>query len=239
MQEKIRKWAGNHARTASVPALLIVLIAAGTARAESPEHRGRVLIIRGAFTVFSLGMDALGEKLEQKGFDVDVSWAATYSLLVSDIREETQRSCERRPIIVIGHSKGGELAGKAARKLQEHRIPVDLVIVIDAVHRMTVPGNVKRCVNLYHTNPLGLLHGQIVRRESCRTQLSNVNVLHLPQEEGADAINHFNIDASDWIHKLVIREIEATVAPRQTARGGMVRMADDEGLRRLLENSSP
>ena len=41
------------------------------------EPKGRILIVRGIFTVFSLGMDELGKKLQELGYQVKVTPSAT------------------------------------------------------------------------------------------------------------------------------------------------------------------
>ena len=42
------------------------------AQRPPPRRPGKVLLIRGAFTVFSLGLDTLGDKLKEYGLDVEV-----------------------------------------------------------------------------------------------------------------------------------------------------------------------
>ena len=147
------------ARCGLRPCLTIFLVAClcGTALADSrtPQRRGKVIIIRGALTVFSLGMNELGEKLEQYGLDVEVVADISAGRAASKLRSEYQRNRNVGPIVFIGHSRGAELGPKQARYLQRYKIPVKLVVMVDAVHQTSVPGNVERCVNLYHNNALG------------------------------------------------------------------------------------
>src|SRR5206468_446931 len=42
------------------------------AQRPPPPRPGKVLLIRGAFTVFSLGLDTLGDKLKEHGLDAEV-----------------------------------------------------------------------------------------------------------------------------------------------------------------------
>src|SRR5262245_54593395 len=138
--------------------LLVVGVALGTlAMLDScplahaggaPQRRpGRVLIIRGAFTVFSLGLDTLGDELEAQGIAVKVVPAFSAISAAEEIAQVHKRRPE--PIVIIGHSKGGNLAPQCAEQLAKSKIPVALVVVVDNPHDTTVPANVERCVNFY------------------------------------------------------------------------------------------
>ncbi|MBM4094608.1 MAG: hypothetical protein FJ276_35160, partial [Planctomycetes bacterium] len=191
-----------------VLALLSMFLADATAADRgTPGRRGKVVIIRGAFTIFSLGMNDLGDKLREHGLDVEVVADISASRATARIREEYQRTRNYGPIVFIGHSRGAELAPKQARELQPYRIPVKLVVMVDAVHATTIPANVERCVNLYHSNIIIMPHGVPATAESRRTQLVNTNIDLLPSRDEGGSINHFNIDSSDWIHDLVITEV--------------------------------
>src|SRR5262245_45677656 len=96
-------------------ALWVALGALATVVAPPPAHArgapqrrtGRVLIIRGAFTVFSLGLDTLGDELAAQGIDVKVVPAFSATSATEELAELHQRRPE--PIVIIGHSKGGYL----------------------------------------------------------------------------------------------------------------------------------
>jgi len=191
-----------------------ILAFAGRAAAQSAKPRaGKVLLIRGAFTVFSLGLDSLGVKLEQAGLDVSVVPALTAGLSTSDIAKQYKQNPEGTPIVLIGHSKGGQLAPDCARQLDRLGIPVKLIVIVDNVHRTTIPGNVEKCVNFYHTNSFGLLHGLPVRGESRKSEVLNVDIGKLPERQGQGYIDHFNIDGHGWVHELVIEEVLKVCPP--------------------------
>ncbi len=174
---------------------------------DADAHRGKVIIIRGAFTVFSLGMNDLGEKLREYGFDVDVVADISAGHATSKIISEYQQNDNFGPIVFIGHSRGAELGPKQSRKLLQHRIPVKLVVMVDGTHKTTIPGNVERCVNFFQHNTFSLPHGLPTKADSRQTQLFNVDIDQLPSRDRGGSINHFNIDSSPWIHELVILEV--------------------------------
>ncbi|MFO7904604.1 MAG: hypothetical protein R6U98_18215 [Pirellulaceae bacterium] len=193
----------------AITLLLLATLVWNTALANDrePRRRGTVIIIRGAFTVFSLGMNELGEKLSQHGLDVKVVADITARRAASKLKAQFQRNKNVGPIVFIGHSRGAELGPKQARYLQRYGIPVKLVVMVDAVHQTTIPKNVERCVNLYHDGTLGLVHGVPARAESKRTTMLNVDIDRLSSRNRGGSINHFNIDSSPWIHDLVIAQV--------------------------------
>ncbi len=194
--------------------LLAVFLCHGAwAKSPPPQRRGKVIIIRGAFTVFSLGMNELGEKLAQYGLDVEVVADISAGRAASKLKSEYRRRQDIGPIVFIGHSRGAELGPKEARYLQRYKIPVKLIVMVDAVHETTIPSNVERCVNLYHNNSLGVLHGVPARAESRNTQMVNTDIGKLRTRNQGGSINHFNIDASPWIHDLVVAEVLKVCPP--------------------------
>ena len=199
------------------------LCSSASAGTSTPQYRGRVIVIRGAFTVFSLGLNDLGEELAEYGLDVEVVPDILAGRAAADLVTEYRRNRNMGPIVFIGHSRGAELGPREARLLQKHRIPVKLIVMVDAVHQTSIPSNVQRCVNLYHTNMLGILHGVPARAESKRTQMINTDIGRLKTRGEAGSINHFNIDASPWIHDLIVAEV-LKVCPREEARSSTTRV---------------
>ncbi len=210
-------------RTMAFCAMALVLCSAASAASTAPQRKGKVIVIRGAFTVFSLGLDDLGDKLSDQGLDVEVVPDILAGSAAAKLRAEYVRNPNMGPIVFIGHSRGAELGPREARFLQDYGIPVKLIVMIDAVHQTSIPANVERCVNLYHNNSLGVLHGLPARAESRRTKLLNTDIATLKTREKGGRINHFNMDASPWIHELVVAEVlkvcpEVTDVPK-VARG--------------------
>jgi hypothetical protein len=91
------------------------------------------------------------------------------------------------------------------------------MVVVDNPHAATVPANVERCVNLYQTNWVGVVQGALMKAESDRTELRNVNIDKLPQRGKGGHINHFNIDASPWIHSMIVQQV-LQACPGETPR---------------------
>jgi hypothetical protein len=197
---------------------LWIFAASGPAQAESESLRGKVLLVRGLMTVFSLGLDDLAEKLPCEELDVQVVPASMSGVAARQIAQQYARGELRGPLVLIGHSLGGDLLPGLAQQFAHSGQTVDLMVMIDSTNPSDAPSNVRRCVNLYQSNfsPtwFRMFRGAPIRATNPETQLVNVDIRQLPEREEAAALNHFNIEASNWIHELVIREVQYVVRSR-------------------------
>lgn len=187
---------------------------ANLARVQRP---GRILIIRGLFNVFSLGLDELACQFTQLGYRVDVAPPSMALIVAQQIQDEYLRDPSSGPLVIIGHSMGGRHCCSIPWKWREHNIPVRLVVILDSNPEMPVADNVQRCVNLYVTNNLGAFHGQAVWGVNPRSDLVNMDVTKVSRPPGEPALDHFNIDDSDWIQGMVVREVEYALTPGNDA----------------------
>ncbi len=181
-----------------------------TSAAASPvpgRRPGRILIIRGIFTVFSFGMDSLACELAQRGYRVDLAPPSMASVAAQAIEQECRADPDSGPLVIIGHSLGGRLCCTIPWKWKRSGIPVKLVVILDSNPGTPVAGNVERCVNLYVTNHLGVFHGKRVHAATPQTDLVNLDMTKVPRPPGVPTINHFNIDDSPWIRELVVEEV--------------------------------
>jgi hypothetical protein len=160
----------------------------------------KILVLRGVFEVFSLGMNDLAKKIAYRGYDVK---ATSWSLALLEAHCE-----DNRPYVVIGHSLGGRMCAWTSRKLMSCGKRVPLIIIVDANVVQRIPANVDRCVHLYVTNPLGIFHGSPVTAESPYTEVVNWDVSKGQPSMFDGGVNHFNIDATPWVHQIIIDEIE-------------------------------
>jgi hypothetical protein len=170
-------------------------------------------VIRGIFSVFSLGLDDLALQLARRGYRVDVAPPLLAPLAAAKIRNEYRNDPSIGPLVIIGHSMGGRLCCHIPRAWQRDGIPVRLVVIADANPCTTVPPNVQRCVNMYVTNDWGLFHGQPVAAQSLSTELINLDVSKTAHPPGVARVNHFNIDAHPWIHSMILAEVERACGP--------------------------
>ncbi|MCH2182411.1 MAG: thioesterase domain-containing protein [Mariniblastus sp.] len=183
--------------------------------------KGRILIVRGIFTVFSLGMDGLGKKLKKLGYQVKVTPSANSYHDADILCDQILQSKTKSPLIIIGHSLGGELAPKLARSFAARNVDVDMLIMLDSTMPSAPPQNVKRCVNLYQSNAspswARVFRGTDIQAKSTKTEMFNVDIGKLAGQDQTADINHFNIDANPWIHELIVEAVDLSHEPLQQA----------------------
>jgi hypothetical protein len=150
-------------------------------------------------------MNDLARKLACCGYDVQVT---SWSLALCEAQCD-----EQQPYVVIGHSLGGRLCAWVSRKLMCCGKRVPLLIIVDANLLQAIPPNVDKCVHFYVTNPFGIFHGSPVRAESPGTEIINCDVSNGKLSWFNGDVNHFNIDATPWVHQIIIDEIAKTFPP--------------------------
>jgi hypothetical protein len=188
--------------------LLIGGMALGASGAETSRPAGRILIVRGIFNVFSLGMDQLACRLSARGYRVDVAPPSLAYLAAEAIEKERRSVPNAGPMVIVGHSLGGRFCCSIPWRWRARGLSVNLAVILDSNPRMAVPDNVRRCINLYVTNQYGVFHGQDVWAVDSRTDLVNLDMTKVDRPPGVAPVDHFSIDDSAWIQHLVIEEID-------------------------------
>lgn len=163
----------------------------------------RVLIVRGIFTVFSLGMNDLGKRLQRAGYDVRVTTAIQSSAEVEKMSWLYGNHSDV-PLVIIGHSLGGDLAPRLASNFAQHNVPVDLLIMLDSTLPSSPPPNVRRCINMFQSSNKSPFQGRQIATKFPNTELYNVDIRKLFSPEQTAGIHHFNIDTSPWVHDLIV-----------------------------------
>jgi hypothetical protein len=185
-------------------AVAIALAWCSWAQAET-----QVYLLRGWFGVFSTGMDGMAEALQGKGIEAEaighLAWRSTVAKILKD------RTAGRTgPLVLIGHSQGGNNVIDMARELQAHKVTVDLLITLAPFLQDPVPLNVVRAVNYYQSSGWG---SPLTADSGFTGELSNVDI---GSEVG---IFHVNIDKNPRVQAEVVAAIAAL--PRSGAGSGV------------------
>ena len=193
-----RRWL----RSLSALAVVFLLFAAPTgAYAQGPSASrptAHVYLLRGVLNVFSMGMDQIAYKLEQRGIPTTV----TNYLLWSSVADEAAaayRSGKVRTIILVGHSSGATVLPDMVERLNRLGVPVKLAIGLDSVFQTTLSGKVGRYINFYIGNGAGT---RVARGKNLQGELSNVDVENIP-----GGVGHITIDKNEIIQQKVISAI--------------------------------
>jgi len=140
----------NLSRRAAL-ALPPLLAACGATRVTPVEagSRGRVVVLRGLFNVFSTGMTTLTLTLRQAGYDATVHNHADWRGLADRIAAAARAEDLKRPLAVVGHSFGADNAILMAGRLDAAGVPVDLLVTFDPAWVLSVPRGPRRVINFH------------------------------------------------------------------------------------------
>ena len=120
-----------------------------------------------------------------------------------------QKRFGKKPVILIGHSWGGNEAIKIAQGLLKKKVRVNYMAIIAATNPPPIPRNVLKTTNYYFkTNGWGK---PILRGKGARGRILNIDL------SNASGINHFNVDESRKIQNQIIRNILRFIRSKKRA----------------------
>jgi len=159
----------------------------------------RVILLRGWFGVFSMGLDGVASELKAHGVDAEVAGHLSWQNEVTEILRE--RAAGRTgPLILIGHSQGANNVIDMARILESSHVTIDLLITLSPFMQNRVPANVMKAINYYQAPGWG----QALEAEpGFHGKLINVNLADDP------TISHIGMDKSTKVQSEILREISA------------------------------
>ena len=111
-------------------AIVLLLAVPSGARAQGPstsKSTAHVYLLRGVLNVFSMGMDQIAYKLEQRGIATTVTNYLLWSS-VADDAAAAYKSGKVRTIILVGHSSGATALPDMVDRLTRLGAPVKLAI---------------------------------------------------------------------------------------------------------------
>ena len=99
--------------------------------APATANAAEVYFIRGFMNVFSRGMDQMTAQLRGRGVNAKSLSNGQWGGVANDIIKRFHQGRASCPIVIAGHSVGGQEAPKFADKLARAGVPVALVIGVD------------------------------------------------------------------------------------------------------------
>ena len=172
-------------------------VAASSPAAAAPTPK--VYLLRGFANVFSLGMDELAGKLQQRGIRTDVSNHSSWSNVVAEATAD-YKSGKTRPIILIGHSAGATAVVDAAEALGQAGVPVALAVTLDTNPRTLTNARVANFYNMY------IVTGAFSTAKGFHGRLVNIDI----SKKGGD-IGHFSIDKTNAIQAQILRYVAQAI----------------------------
>lgn len=191
-----------------------------SARKDQPRV-GYVYCMRGWLGIFSEGMDALAEKINEQVGAPAVSvaneeWTKLREWLV---QQKKAGNLNEGPLVLLGHSYGADDMIRTCQYLKDNGMTVDLLVLLDPVTPPAVPNNVKRVYCLYFSHPLTdwypAWRGVPATVADPATPLTNIDLRVSDVGFDTSMINHPNIEKIDGVHNLIMDEIRKTCPTRE------------------------
>jgi hypothetical protein len=178
----------------------------------APHSFARAYLVRGILgLIFSRGMNHLAERLGEAGVEADV-----YDFPTCDENADTairEYGEAPAPIVLIGHSMGGRCVLLMARRLQEAKIPVSLLVTVDPVHGSpSVPANVERYINIFLSDSF-LGGGDVASEQGFRGHFASFDLASHWD------VSHITIDKLDALHDQLIAKCVQLAATPAKAEG--------------------
>lgn len=162
--------------------LILAVATAGPAPARAAskasaatEPATQVYFMRGFMGIFSTGFDAMARSLAKDRIAAEVFGHLSGSSVRTRIAKQYAQSGKHKPIILVGHSFGGNASFEVAAGLRKDNIPVALVITVDPTRAGPLSGNVKRYVNYFF--PGNGLGSELKSRSGVpQSRIKNINM---------------------------------------------------------------
>lgn len=111
--------------------LVAVSTALGAMAVPNAASAEEVYFIRGFLNVFSAGMNQMTDQLKARGVNARAISNGQWSGIARDIISRYQQGRVSLPIVIAGHSVGGQEAPQFADTLARGGVPVALVVGVD------------------------------------------------------------------------------------------------------------
>lgn len=169
-----------------------------TLQPRAPEVE--VVLLRGLFNIFSLGMDELAAKFGP-GITAEVSNHTSWSAIAEELIERVRAKRGPRRLVLVGHSLGGNDIFALAARLGEAGVTVDLMVPIDPTNPALPTPNVRRVVNYFQSNNGW---GAPVANGPRRGQVVNADLATNRRDLAHPDVGHVSIDKSDRLHREIV-----------------------------------
>lgn len=174
-----------------------VIVRGEAEKRAAATRTGEVYLMRGLMDVFSRGIDVMAAKLRRSGvYAVDTSYTE-WKNWADDIIARSKTKDLSYPVIIMGHSLGGNDASKMASYLGANGVKVAYVVAFDPTEPGYVGKNVGKVVNYYLPNG----KNRIRAAKGFSGKLHNINVSDYPD------IAHTNVEKNPKLQARVISNV--------------------------------
>ncbi len=183
------------------------------AKVVAPTKAASVYLMRGFLGVFSLGMDRLDASLRAKGVKTRILSHTGWPSVVSEIlAEQALHPGQHAPVVIVGHSLGGNAALQAGYVLGKQGFPVDLVVTVDPTMSRPISPVVKRYLNVYMSGDAFGTKLAATGKAVANDDIRSNPLLNKP------GVNHFTMDENPLVQQQILNEVMRTLG-RSGRRG--------------------
>ena len=191
---------------------LIAFAAACGAVFANPAQAAEVYFIRGAFDVFSQGMNQMVSQLRARGVNARGLSNGQWGGIANDIIKRAKTGQVSYPIVVAGHSVGGQEAPRFSDKLWQAGIPVALVIGVDPGFAPPPPFHVGSPSVVDFWIPHSARGNPYKAAPGFQGTIRNVSIRDL-----GSTVDHVGIDKDPIVQSHIVAEVMAVVARKPAA----------------------
>ncbi len=173
--------------------------------ASHVNRTGEIILLRGLANVYSRGMDVIGDRLKTKGVDARVYNHRAWESLAIDIVARSKEKKVSYPIIIMGHSLGGNASVQMATYLGKRGIPVSYVVAFDPTVTTFAGPKVRKVVNYYLPNGKNIVR----KGQGFSGRLSNINVSSIA------GIKHTTVEKTRKLQNRAINTVMKLVRKRR------------------------
>lgn len=173
------------------------------------RYTGEVYLLRGLANVFSTGLDDMNNQFRRQGVNSRVDNHSAWPRYAEDIIARHARGRISYPIVIMGHSLGGNASVQMAKYLGDRGIKVAYVVAFDPTVTTWVGPNVDKVVNYYLPNEKDGKETNIVKGEpGTSAEITNFDARVM-------SVDHFNIEKQPDLQRRLIANSVALMRKRQ------------------------
>lgn len=162
---------------------------------------GEIYLMRGLLNIFSRGMDTMAGRMRGRGLDAISFNHANWRPYADDIIARAKRKEVSYPIVIMGHSLGGNEAPRMANYLAANGVSTKLIVAFDPTEPQVVGPRIETVINYYLPNG----RNTIRRASGFKGTLANVDM------SGNPDIEHTTIEKNAGLqNKSISRVMELT-----------------------------
>jgi hypothetical protein len=175
----------------------------------SSRRTGEVYLLRGLMDVFSRGMDEMAAKLNRAGVYAISTSYSNWREIADEIVRRSARGQVSYPVVIMGHSLGGNDAPKMATYLGKRGVRVAYVVAFDPTEPSYVGKNIGKVVNYYLPSD----NNRIFRGAGFTGTLDNINVTAMD-------VTHTTVEKSLSLQSRAISNVMSLTKPRKAEKAG-------------------